>query len=158
AEDRLRVELRDAGLGDAEDLADLAQRELLVVVERDDELLALGQPRDRLAERLLQLGLRQLGLRLGALRVLDRVDQGDLGAAAPGDPPTAGGAGPCVSVLVRIRATWSPPLEEIVHSSSSAAIEERPISERLSSSSSVVRPSFSAISSSVRRRCSGASW
>src|SRR3954447_6724795 len=36
AKDRLRVELRDAGLGDAEHLADLAQGELLVVVERHD--------------------------------------------------------------------------------------------------------------------------
>ena len=66
AEDRLRVQLRDARLGHAEHLADLAQRQLLVVVERDDELLALGQARDRLAERLLQLGLRERGLRLRA--------------------------------------------------------------------------------------------
>ena len=49
AEDRLRVELRHARLGHAEHLADLAQGQLLVVVERDDELLALGQPRDRVA-------------------------------------------------------------------------------------------------------------
>src|SRR6478672_3920021 len=47
AEDRLRVELRDARLGDAEHLADLAERQLLVVVERHDELLALRQQRDR---------------------------------------------------------------------------------------------------------------
>ena len=57
AQDRLRVELRDARLGDAEHLADLAEGQLLVVVERDDELLALGQPRDRLGERLAHLGL-----------------------------------------------------------------------------------------------------
>ena len=38
------MQLRDARLGDAQHLADLAQRELFVVVERDDEALALGQP------------------------------------------------------------------------------------------------------------------
>ena len=103
AQDRLRVELRDARLGHAEHLADLAQRQLLVVVERDDELLALGQPRDRLGERLAQLGLRRCAAcGLGRLRVLDRVDQRDLVAAAP----------------------------EIDQSSSSAAIEEREISIR----------------------------
>src|SRR5579862_5828969 len=42
AQDRLRVELGDARLGDAEHLSDLAQGQLLVVVERHDELLALG--------------------------------------------------------------------------------------------------------------------
>src|SRR5262245_19754651 len=35
AENRLRMELRDAGLGDPEHLADLAEGELLVVVEGD---------------------------------------------------------------------------------------------------------------------------
>jgi len=55
---------------------------------------------------------------------------------------------------VSIRATWSPPPpEEIVQSSSRAAIDERPISVRLSFRSSVETPSFSAISSSV-----GARW
>ena len=46
-----------------------------------DELLALRQPRDRLAERLLQLRLRKGRLGLGARRVLDRVDERDLVAA-----------------------------------------------------------------------------
>ena len=41
----LGVQLGDARLGDAEHLADLAQGEVLVVVERDDQLLALGQGR-----------------------------------------------------------------------------------------------------------------
>ena len=41
AQDRLRVQLGDARLGHAEHLADLAQGQLLVVVERDDELLPL---------------------------------------------------------------------------------------------------------------------
>ena len=43
AQDRLRVELRHARLGDPEHLPDLTERELLVVVERDDELLPLGE-------------------------------------------------------------------------------------------------------------------
>src|SRR5581483_5853258 len=86
-EDRLRVELGDARLGDAEHLADLAQGQLLVVVERHDELLALGQARDRVGDRLLLLcaGERSLGIR-GAL-VLDRVDQRDLVAARARDRP-----------------------------------------------------------------------
>ena len=95
------MQLRDARLGHAEHLADLAQGQLLVVVERDHELLALGQARDRLGQRLAQLGLRERR------------------SAAPA---------PCVSSIVSIRATWSPPVEEIVQSSSSAAIEEREIS------------------------------
>ena len=45
------MQLRDARLGDAEHLADLPQGQLLVVVERDDELLALGKARDRLGGR-----------------------------------------------------------------------------------------------------------
>jgi hypothetical protein len=85
AQDRLRVELRDAGLGDAEHLADLAERELLVVVERDDELLALGKVRDRLGERLLHLASARAASRVGAGLVLDRVDEGDRVPAADGD-------------------------------------------------------------------------
>src|ERR1700754_3073779 len=50
AQDGLRVQLGDARLGDAEDLADLAQRQVLVVVERDDQLLALGQAGDRVGD------------------------------------------------------------------------------------------------------------
>ena len=48
-----------------------------------------------------------------------------------------------------MRATWSPSDPETVQSSSSAAIEERAISVRLSSSSATVIPTFSAICSSV---------
>ena len=62
-----------------------------------------------------------------------------------------------MSSIVSISATWSPPDDEIVHSSSRAAIDEREISVRLSSSSSVSMPSFPAISSSVGARCSFAS-
>src|SRR5439155_1564787 len=67
--------------------AALAQRQLLVVVERDHDLLALGQARDRVAERLaeLRLGERALGVR--ARGVLDRVDQRHLVAARGGDRP-----------------------------------------------------------------------
>src|SRR4051812_546844 len=46
AQDRLGVKLRDARLRDPEHLADLAQGELVVVVERDDRLLAVGQLAD----------------------------------------------------------------------------------------------------------------
>src|SRR5215207_1072769 len=54
-QDRLGVELRNARLRDAQDFPDLAEGELLVVVERHHELLALRQPGDRLANRLLHL-------------------------------------------------------------------------------------------------------
>jgi hypothetical protein len=48
--------------------------------------------------------------------------------------------------MVSIRATWSPPEPPIVQSSSRAAIEEREMSVRLSSSSSTVIPTWFAIS------------
>src|SRR5215211_5577260 len=74
----LGVELRDARLGHAEHLADLAQGEVLVVVEGDDELLALGQARDRVGDAVVELGLvHDLG-RVGRLGVLEGVEQRDL--------------------------------------------------------------------------------
>src|SRR5262245_54336342 len=42
SQDGLRVHLRDAGLGHAQHLPDLAERQVLVVVQGDHELLALG--------------------------------------------------------------------------------------------------------------------
>ncbi len=69
-----------------EHLADLAQGQLLVVVERHDELLALGQAGDRLGERLAHLGLVERVGRLDALRVLERVEERDLVALARGRP------------------------------------------------------------------------
>jgi hypothetical protein len=39
----LRVDLADAGLGDAEHLTDLGQRETFEVVQGDDDLLPLGE-------------------------------------------------------------------------------------------------------------------
>ncbi len=74
----LGVQLRDARLGDAEHLADLAQGEVLVVVEGDDELLALGQRGDRLGEAVLDLAAGQRLLRVVGARVGDRVEQRDL--------------------------------------------------------------------------------
>src|SRR5579884_62298 len=80
-ENRLRVELGDPRFGDPEHLADLPERQLLVVVERDDELLALREPRDRVGERLLLLGHRERALRVRGALVLDRVDERHLVAA-----------------------------------------------------------------------------
>jgi len=71
----LGVHLRDARLGHAEHLADLAQRQLLVVVEGHDELLALGEARDRLGERLAHLGLVECFRGLDALGILEHVEQ-----------------------------------------------------------------------------------
>src|SRR4051812_9324490 len=45
-----RVHLADPALGDAEHLADLGEGQTLVVVERDDDLLALGQRVDGAGE------------------------------------------------------------------------------------------------------------
>src|SRR3954463_3343876 len=87
AQDRLRVQLRDARLGDPEHVADLADGQLLVVVERDDELLPLGQAGDCVAERVAELGLCQRALRVGPGRVLDGVDQRHLVARRAGDRP-----------------------------------------------------------------------
>src|SRR5579859_1215454 len=87
AQNGLRVELGDPRLGHAEHIADLPQGQLLVVVESDHDLLALGQRRDRLGQRLARLGLVQRGLGLGPFRVLDRVDEGDLVAARGRDRP-----------------------------------------------------------------------
>src|SRR5262245_43280049 len=53
--ERAAVDLRDARLGHAEDLADLLQQELLAVVQRDDGLLRLGQRADRRDEERLHL-------------------------------------------------------------------------------------------------------
>src|SRR5215217_6671706 len=50
AQHGLGVQLGDARLGDAEDFPDLPEGQVLVVVERDHELLALGQGGDRVGE------------------------------------------------------------------------------------------------------------
>src|SRR5688500_7446361 len=52
---RFGVHLADAALRHAEHLADLRQRESLVVIEGDDDLLALGECVDRLGEQVLRL-------------------------------------------------------------------------------------------------------
>jgi hypothetical protein len=54
-EDRLGVHLADAGLGDAQDLPDLGQGEALVVVEGDDDHLALAEPVDAAGQNALHL-------------------------------------------------------------------------------------------------------
>ena len=82
---RLGVDLADARLGHPEHVADLGEREALVVVERDDDLLALGQLVDRPREqelRLLRLERLDRVLRLG---VLEGVDQAELVALLPAD-------------------------------------------------------------------------
>src|SRR3954454_10834153 len=77
AQHGLRVQLGDARLGDAEDLADLSEGQVLVVVEGDHELLALGQRGDRVGEAVLELGGVEQLLRVGRVRVLQRVEQAD---------------------------------------------------------------------------------
>src|SRR3954454_2367526 len=78
AQHGLRVQLGDARLGDAEDLADLPQGQVLVVVESDHELLALGQGRDRVREAVFQLGGVEQLLRVRGVGVGERVEEGDL--------------------------------------------------------------------------------
>src|SRR5215208_1811177 len=78
AQDGLRVQLGDPGLGDAEDLADLAQGQVLVVVQGDHELLALGERGDRVGEAVLDLGGVEQLLRVRRVRVVQRVEQRDL--------------------------------------------------------------------------------
>ena len=69
------MELRDARLGDAEHLADLAEREVLVVVERYYKLLPLREACDRLGEAVLHLARVQLLRWVDRVRILDRVEQ-----------------------------------------------------------------------------------
>src|SRR3954454_2064041 len=75
AQHGLGVQLGDAGLGDAEDLPDLPERQVLVVVERDHELLALRQGGDRVGEAVLELGGVEQVLRVGRVGVVQRVEQ-----------------------------------------------------------------------------------
>src|SRR5579863_7661020 len=63
-QDRLRVDLAHPALGHAEDLADLRQRETLVVIQREHRPLALTELHDGLGEDLL--GLLVLEQRHGA--------------------------------------------------------------------------------------------
>ena len=81
------MELRDAGLGHAEHLTDLAQGQVLVVVEGDHELLALGQRRDRVGDPVAQLGLVDDRLRVGRAAVGQRVEQRHLVAGRVGHVP-----------------------------------------------------------------------
>src|SRR5262249_32966160 len=87
AEDRPGVQLRGPSLGAAEVLAELAEREVLEVVEGDRQGLALGKVLDRLLQAVLDLAgvERRLGIR-GVL-VLDRVEQGNLVARGVGCHP-----------------------------------------------------------------------
>src|SRR3954451_20231114 len=78
AQHGLGVQLGDARLGHADDLADLTEGQILVVVEGDHELLALGQRGDRVGEAVLELGGVQQILRVRGVRVVQRVEQRDL--------------------------------------------------------------------------------
>src|SRR5918995_1604368 len=84
AQHGLGVQLGHARLRDAEHLADLAQSEVLVVVERDHEPLALGQPFDRVGQPVFELPGHRLGVRVDGPGVLDRAEDGDLAAASLG--------------------------------------------------------------------------
>src|SRR5215217_3726294 len=75
AQDGLGVQLGDPRLRHAEHLADLSQRQVLVVVERDHELLALGQRGDRVGQAILELGGVEQLLGIGRVRVVQRVEQ-----------------------------------------------------------------------------------
>src|SRR3954454_4572607 len=71
----LCVQLGDARLGHAEDLADLSERQVFVVVEGDHELLALRQGGDGVGQPVLELGRREHLLRIRRVRVVERVEQ-----------------------------------------------------------------------------------
>src|SRR3954470_903538 len=75
AQNGLGVQLGDARLGHAEHLADLPQRQILVVVEGDHELLALRQGGDRVGQPVLELGRRQHLLRVRGVGIVQRVEQ-----------------------------------------------------------------------------------
>ncbi len=75
------MKLRDARLGHAEDLADLAQCQVLVVVEGDHQALALRQALDRIGKTILELGGVRLGLGIDGAWILNRVEDRDLAPA-----------------------------------------------------------------------------
>src|SRR3954464_10417401 len=79
-----RVDLADARLRDAEDLADLREREALEVIERDDDLLSLGERVDGGREKAPSLLGLEAGGGIDAL-VGERVDEGDLLPAVVAD-------------------------------------------------------------------------
>ena len=81
------MQLGDARLGHAEDLADLSQRQVLVVVEGDHELLALGQRADRVGQPVLELGGVEQLLGVRGVGVLQGVEQADLVAGGVRDGP-----------------------------------------------------------------------
>src|SRR3954449_594980 len=87
AQHGLGVQLGDARLGDAEDLPDLAEGQVLVVVEGDHELLALGQGGDRVGEAVLELGLGEHVLGVRGVRILECVEQADRVAGGVADRP-----------------------------------------------------------------------
>ncbi len=72
------MELRDTRLSDPKDLPDLLQGQTFVVVEPDDDALALRQPLYRADERLLDDSDPVGPRRIGRLSVLDGVYQIDL--------------------------------------------------------------------------------
>src|SRR3954454_6065685 len=75
AQHGLRVQLGDAALRHPEHLADLPQRQVLVVVEGDHELLALRQGGDGVGQAVLDLRLGEHLLRVRRVRVLEGVQQ-----------------------------------------------------------------------------------
>src|SRR3954454_20301768 len=75
AQNRLGVQLGDARLGHAEDFPDLPQRQILVVVEGDHELLALRQGGDRVGQPVLELGRLEHLLRVRSVGIVQRVEQ-----------------------------------------------------------------------------------
>src|SRR5690606_28401794 len=96
--EELREDLRDPRLGEAELVGDLAERLVLEVVEPDDPLLALGEPRDERLDVLEErLPLERLEGLLG-LGVGERLDGGDVAVRAvalverEGEPLLGGGA------------------------------------------------------------------
>jgi hypothetical protein len=68
------MELRDARVGDAEDLADLLGGQIFVVVQGDDHALALGELADGVGQDLLGFRLLDLGLGVVALLILDEIE------------------------------------------------------------------------------------
>src|SRR4051794_16359380 len=83
----LRMQLGDARLGHAEDFPDLAQGEVLVVIQGDHELLALGQGGDRVGQAVLELGLGEQVLGIRRVGIVERVEQADRVAGGVADRP-----------------------------------------------------------------------
>src|SRR5262249_16752195 len=75
AKQGLGMQLRHPGLGQAEDGGDLAHRQLVPVVEGQEDLLALGKLSDRLGDEVYALLVEETPERVGMNVILHEIER-----------------------------------------------------------------------------------